>query len=249
MPTFLEGDRKRTLRYARFNMAILSQAVAEGYDIVCSCPTCGYMLKNLCPEGAYYSSVYQASVDAGADILIMPQRGRGDTRLKKAIYGKLFKDDGYFAGLSPMARIAVAEHTFDMGQYLEKRESPERLPFPAKPIRQRMVYFAPCHLREQEIGLPYPELLETVSTQAVESVGGSLYCCGMAGVMGCKQEFHERSLILGRPLAERLETMSPDLVVTDCLSCRLQLRQMTSFPVRHPLEVLAGTAARAASPE
>ncbi|UCD31217.1 MAG: hypothetical protein JSV38_10425, partial [Desulfobacterales bacterium] len=65
MPTLLEGDRKLTLKFAEFNMDRLAEVVEDGYDIVCSCPTCGYMLKNVLKEGAYYSSEYQA--DVGAD--------------------------------------------------------------------------------------------------------------------------------------------------------------------------------------
>jgi glycerol-3-phosphate dehydrogenase subunit C len=38
---------------------------------------------------------------------------------------------------------------------------------------------------------------------------------------------------------EKIRALNPDTVVTDCLSCRLQLTQMTPFAVRHPLEILA----------
>jgi glycerol-3-phosphate dehydrogenase subunit C len=41
MPSMLEGDRQLTLEFARQNIDILAEAVASGYDIVCSCPTCG----------------------------------------------------------------------------------------------------------------------------------------------------------------------------------------------------------------
>ncbi|GAG10301.1 unnamed protein product, partial [marine sediment metagenome] len=41
MPSMLEGDRKLTMEFAMYNVARLSEAVEEGYDIVCSCPTCG----------------------------------------------------------------------------------------------------------------------------------------------------------------------------------------------------------------
>jgi len=62
MPSMLEGDRQLTLEFVRHNMDILAEAVASGYDIVCSCPTCGFMLRKVLKERAYYSSEYQAAV-------------------------------------------------------------------------------------------------------------------------------------------------------------------------------------------
>jgi glycerol-3-phosphate dehydrogenase subunit C len=32
--------------------------------------------------------------------------------------------------------------------------------------------------------------------------------------------------------------MDPDLLATECLSCRLQFNQMTAYPVNHPIEIL-----------
>ena len=52
MPTMLEGDRKTTSKFVGFNVEKLSEVTNDGYDIVCSCPTCGYMLKNVIAEGA-----------------------------------------------------------------------------------------------------------------------------------------------------------------------------------------------------
>ena len=65
-------------------------------------------------------------------------------------------------------------------------------------------------------------------------------CCGMGGIMGFKRDFHAHSLKLGAPVVAKIEALEPDMVVTDCLSCRLQLAHMTALVVRHPLEVLAG---------
>jgi Fe-S oxidoreductase len=70
MPSLLEGDRRLTLEFASFNMERLSEAVAAGYDIVCSCPTCGYMLKNVLSEGAFYSDEHRQSAACdGSDCL------------------------------------------------------------------------------------------------------------------------------------------------------------------------------------
>jgi glycerol-3-phosphate dehydrogenase subunit C len=52
MPSMLEGDQKLTLEFTRYNVSHLAAAIEAGYDIVCSCPTCGYMLKNVIRVGA-----------------------------------------------------------------------------------------------------------------------------------------------------------------------------------------------------
>ncbi len=40
MPSMLEGDRKSTLGFAGQTISQLAEVVADGYDILCSCPTC-----------------------------------------------------------------------------------------------------------------------------------------------------------------------------------------------------------------
>ncbi|NTW37244.1 MAG: hypothetical protein HGB17_14195 [Syntrophobacteraceae bacterium] len=57
MPSLLEGDQSLTFEFASFNVDRLSDAVDAGCDIVCSCPTCGYMLKHVLSEGACHSAV------------------------------------------------------------------------------------------------------------------------------------------------------------------------------------------------
>ena len=69
-------------------------------------------------------------------------------------------------------------------------------------------------------------------------IDGDLHCCGMAGIMGFKQDFHRASIKIGTPLMEKIESMRPEVIVTDCLSCRLQFNQMSNLPVMHPLQLL-----------
>lgn len=242
MPTFLEGDRRRTLIFAGSNLSILCEAVDDGYDIVCSCPTCGFMLKNLLKEGAYYSSEYQEAAGSDQDVIVVPEKSTADDqklhRLKKSIYRNILKDDGYFASLSPMKRIRTAEHTVDLGQYLHMLDRAGALSTHFGSMSGCMVYFAPCHLREQNIGRPYLELLRKIAGLAIEPIDGNLYCCGMAGIMGFKRDFHDDSVLLGQQLVEKIRQLEPDGIITDCLSCQLQFRQLTPYEVFHPVEIL-----------
>lgn len=258
MPPFLEGDRQVTLHFVRFNVEHLAEAVEEGYDIVCSCPTCSYMLRTVLVEGAYFSREYQELVGGdGKDIKVPVKRRLGEEGVRelesfsKNIYKGLFKDDGYFSSISPLKRIKVAENTYDLGEYLNYLHQKGTLSKDLGAVQGRMAYYPPCHLREQEIGQPYMDLLKGIPGMTLEVISGAFYCCGLAGVMGFKREYHEVSVQLGSPLMEKLRTVHPKRIVTDCLSCRLQFNQLLPYEVVHPIEILresyAGSAGKSSS--
>lgn len=280
MPSMLEGDRKVTLAFAERTVMDLAEVVADGYDIVCSCPTCGYMLKNALRECAYYSEAYQDLVGGDGRHMKIPdatpnREGRNSacgrpselkatfgghhmTRetiqikhaangsvktksfrvLDKSIYGRILKDDGYFSGIDPLKRILVAENTYDLGQYLLNLHRSGELLTRLGPVVGQTVYYPPCHQREQDIGMPYLDLLALIPDMFVEAVQTNAYCCGIAGIMGFKRDFYKSSLHLGSRLMAKIRRLDPDLLITDCLSCRLQFNQMTAYPVNHPIEIL-----------
>lgn len=242
MPSLLEGDDETTFRRVRANLETLLETVQEGFEIVCSCPTCGYLMKVLLKERAFYAEAYQQAVGAGADEIKVPGAsapGDGFARLKKSIYRKILTDDGYFAAIDPLKRIALAEKVFDLGEYLERLDRQKRLNTDFGELKGRMVYYAPCHQREQGIGSPYETLLARIPGLAVTRVGGAMDCCGMGGNLGYKKNFHEKSIALGRPLMQKIQAAAPEAIVTDCLSCRLQFQHLLPHPVHHPLEILA----------
>ena len=245
MPALLEGDRQLTLEFVGFNLDRLVEAVKDGYDIVCSCPTCGFMLRNVLKEGSYYSREYQESVGADETYLKLPAArvsdnpgGKKFELLKRNMYQGILKDDGYFSAIDPMKRIMVAENTYDLGEYLAILHRSGELKTDFGEIAGRMVYYPPCHLREQNIGRPYEELLNLLPGVNLEPVDGSLYCCGMGGIMGFKQEFHDTSIHLGNKLMAKIKDLKPERLVTDCLSCRLQFNQLLPYKVYHPIEIL-----------
>jgi len=281
MPSMLEGDRKVTLTFAKKTILHLAEVVADGYDIVCSCPTCGFMLKTALLQGAYYSQAYQDLIGGDDRQMKVPEnvpvkRAKGDkfivpkqlqvtfgghhmTKetvrmenassgcveekqirvLDKSIYGRLLKDDGYFSSIDPLKRIRVAEHTYDLGEYLLDLHHSDELAIPQGSIPGKLVYYPPCHLRVQGIGKPYMDLLALIPGILVTSIQTTLYCCGIAGIMGFKHDFHNASMHMGSRLMATIKQMDPDQLITDCLSCRLQFNQMTPYAVQHPIEILS----------
>ena len=241
MPTLLEGDQETTLKRVGANLRRLLAALRDGYTVICSCPTCGYLMKVLLRENACHSASYQRAVDAGAHEMILTRRAAGRearVRLQRSIYGGILKDEGCFSSLDPLHRLTLADAVLDMGEYLERLAETGRLDPRFGELPGRMVYYAPCHQREQGIGSPYLNLLGRIPGLTVEAVGGALDCCGMGGSLGFKKDFHAASIRLGSRLFEKITAARPEAVVTDCLSCRLQFEQQLDLPVLHPLELL-----------
>jgi glycerol-3-phosphate dehydrogenase subunit C len=243
MPSLLEGDQALTFEFAALNLERLSEAVDEGYDIVCSCPTCGFMLKEVLSEGANYADEYRDSVGPEGSGSERPAAVSGRVAREAALPSRmllsgLFKDDGYFASLDARKRMKIATHTYDLGEYLRDLHLAGKLNTNLGSVPSRMVYYPPCHLREQEIGEPYAELLRLIPGISLETIEGPFYCCGMAGIIGFKRDFHEVSVAMGRRLMEKIGTLHPERLVSDCLSCRIQFNQLLPYKVLHPIEVL-----------
>lgn len=280
MPSMLEGDRKLTLTFAERTVSHLAEVVADGYDVVCSCFTCGYMLKNVLRQCAYYSKEYQDLVGGDERRMKIPEKmpskwvnsgessipyefkdtfgehhmtretvtvedeSEGPVKemqfhvLDKSIYGKILKDDGYFSVIDPLKRIKVAESTYDLGEYLLDLHHDSDLATQLGPVPEQMLYYPPCHLREQGIGTPYPDLLALIPEVSMDSFESTFYCCGIAGIMGFKRDFHKASIQMGSRLMAKIKQLDPDYLITDCLSCRLEFNQMTAYTVYHPIEIL-----------
>lgn len=261
MPTMLEGDRDFTHRTATFNLAELLKLVDDGYDIVCSCPTCGYFYKSVLPADALSSpgfrSLAQTALAAeNGDWIRAGERLRREepafqgraapmfehatqpSTLRFAVAG-LMRDRGYFGSFDGMARLRIASRTYDLGEYLRQLDKEGRLNrnFGRLPPRA-MAYYPPCHQREQDIGQPWLELLALIPASGLDRVGGLLDCCGLGGIMGFKQRFHPTSVAIGRRLMRKVEAAKPETLLTDCLSCRMQFNQMIARPVAHPVEIM-----------
>ncbi|MNJ45962.1 Anaerobic glycerol-3-phosphate dehydrogenase subunit C [compost metagenome] len=64
-------------------------------------------------------------------------------------------------------------------------------------------------------------------------------CCGIAGTYGFKSENYETSQTIGEGLFDQINRLKPDLVITDCETCKWQIEMSTSFLCEHPIHLLA----------
>ncbi|OPZ78213.1 MAG: Anaerobic glycerol-3-phosphate dehydrogenase subunit C [Actinobacteria bacterium ADurb.Bin444] len=95
----------------------------------------------------------------------------------------------------------------------------------------------PCHLKAQKVAHTFFDLVAEIP--GVQLTDLSAGCCGMAGTFGTKAGSFEFSMLTGRPVFERVQEVKPNLVLSDCSSCRMQIEQGTGVATMHPAELLA----------
>ena len=132
----------------------------------------------------------------------------------------------------------VANATRDLGEFLVtlQADRPGLAPEPTA-MKIRAAYHQPCHLKGQQVGTPFFDLMK--SGARLELVDLDAGCCGMAGTFGMKSHTYDLSMQTGQPLFERVAAVAPDLLVSECSTCRMQLEQATGVPTAHPAELMA----------
>jgi glycerol-3-phosphate dehydrogenase subunit C len=130
----------------------------------------------------------------------------------------------------------VALHTFDLFDFLRGLKDAKRLHTHFKDLPLRAAYFAPCHLRAMNIGLPALEILRLIPGLQVDHISAD--CCGLGGTFGFKKEKYEISQEIGKDLSEAVDRLKPEIVLTDCEGCRMQIRHLTGLKVLHPVQIL-----------
>lgn len=148
--------------------------------------------------------------------------------------------------LAEKARL-VAEHVFDLGEYLlqlERRISRATgrrvriIPEPGGEIgSETLAYHTPCHTVARGDGRPWLELLRRLPGRRVLDLQAG--CCGIAGTYGLKREKYSVSREVGEGLRFALVAAGTPPVATECETCRLQIRDLVpGATVAHPLVLL-----------
>ncbi len=61
------------------------------------------------------------------------------------------------------------------------------------------------------------------------------YCCGIAGTYGFKKENYQYSQGIGEPLFDLIREVNPDVVASDCETCKWQIDMSTDYTVINPI--------------
>jgi glycerol-3-phosphate dehydrogenase subunit C len=130
----------------------------------------------------------------------------------------------------------VAPHLFDVFEFLMNLRESGNLNLNLKEVPLKAAYFAPCHLRALGIGLPAVEILRIVPGLQLDTIEAD--CCGMGGAFGFKKEKYEISQEIGKDLKEAIDRLRPQIILSDCEACRMQIRHLTGLNVLHPIQIL-----------
>ncbi|MFO8048526.1 MAG: anaerobic glycerol-3-phosphate dehydrogenase subunit GlpC [Desulfosudaceae bacterium] len=106
-----------------------------------------------------------------------------------------------------------------------------------RPLDITAAYHSPCHLERAGGVIHTIAVLKQIPGLRLIILHSE--CCGIAGTYGFKKEYQEIAGHIGRNLFEQIAAVSPDIVITDCETCKWQIEANTVYPVRHPVSVLA----------
>ncbi|MHC4880919.1 MAG: heterodisulfide reductase-related iron-sulfur binding cluster, partial [Planctomycetota bacterium] len=117
----------------------------------------------------------------------------------------MFPDD------SEVAKVKAA--IYDPFEYLMLRHKHDKLKTDFKNSLGKVAYQVACHLRVQNIGLKTRDVMALVPDTRIETIER---CSGHDGTYAVKQEFHETSMKICRPVVNRVKKFEADHYSSDC---------------------------------
>ncbi|NTV14477.1 MAG: (Fe-S)-binding protein [Desulfobulbaceae bacterium] len=156
-------------------------------------------------------------------------------------YPTLFTDDPVYRA---RAR-AFGARLREMSAFLVADSQTNTVPtsHPSRPESLRVFYHDPCHLRFQpELRAAPRQLLRAYPGVELVELPGGPRCCGLGGTFNLAHP--DLSQRIGATLAQEITALAPDLVLTSCSGCLLQLHQALAgagnrIPVVYLSEFLA----------
>lgn len=130
-----------------------------------------------------------------------------------------------------------AKKMYDAVEYLELLHDEGKLNTNFAPVNEKFIYHAPCHLRAQGFGMPTLEILSLVPGLKIENADAG--CCGISGSYGFKADKHDISMKVGAKLFDRVKQSGANNAVTECGTCRLQIKHGSGVEALHPLTILS----------
>jgi Fe-S oxidoreductase len=132
----------------------------------------------------------------------------------------------------------VAKRTHDIMEYLALLETRKVLKTTFRSLDLKLLYHSPCHLRAlgNELIEERLRLMRKIPGITIESMDRG--CCGMGGTFGFKSRFYKMSMKIGGSLFEEIMRISPDMIVTECPTCKMQIEHGTGMKVVHPIIIV-----------
>lgn len=105
-----------------------------------------------------------------------------------------------------------------------------------KDFKMKAAYHTPCHLQKlgnQIYSISLLRMIPGLDLKVLEQK-----CCGISGTFGFKKENYAISQKIGSQLYEIIYAANPEVVITDCETCKWQIEGACGIPVFNPISIL-----------
>ena len=127
----------------------------------------------------------------------------------------------------------VAKNTYDIGEYLAKEKKACRLQEDYVKPQGKLAYHIPCHLRAQNIGQPFTQVLGAIPDTTIDPIE---QCSAFDGTWGMKREYYAMSRKYAQKLCNPMANSEANRLVSDCMLSGLNvIEELGQAPV-HPVE-------------
>jgi len=101
---------------------------------------------------------------------------------------------------------------------------------------RKFYYHAPCHLKSMNGAKTTLQMFSQLGVSITDLNGG---CCGLAGTAGMQAKNHTLCDDIGGFLKDTIDRANPDVILTECAACKMQIEHLTGRRVVHPVKLLA----------
>ncbi|MDP8224086.1 MAG: anaerobic glycerol-3-phosphate dehydrogenase subunit C [Candidatus Lernaella stagnicola] len=141
------------------------------------------------------------------------------------------------AALLGVEAADVQSKVLDLFTYLKQLDDLGELRLSLKPLPQFAAFHEACHLTALGHGANAPVILSRIPEFEIRTLDAG--CCGLAGTFGLKHKTADLAVTIGQEVRERVAQWKPDVVLSECEGCRMQITHLTGVPAKHPAEILA----------
>jgi FAD/FMN-containing dehydrogenase/Fe-S oxidoreductase len=131
----------------------------------------------------------------------------------------------------------VAQHTFELMNYLEDLRRQGKLQAPQRAVSDRFVYHLPCHLcavGDDTVSLRL--LQEHFRIEVTDLKAG---CCGLSGTFGMQKKNYDLSSRISESLRNALKAAPTQSTLTECAACKMQIEHIAPATATHPIKLIA----------
>ncbi|MBV9548587.1 MAG: glycerol-3-phosphate dehydrogenase [Alphaproteobacteria bacterium] len=133
----------------------------------------------------------------------------------------------------------VAEHTWDIDEYVVEVMKKDGVPHGMKPLPEGVTVHLACHARAQNMGPKAAEMLKLIPETPVDVIER---CSGHGGTFGVVKPTHEVAVKVGRPVFRAANTQKRGHIVSDCPLAAQHIVAHTETGVtepEHPIQIMA----------